>query len=221
MGDGNWSNVFRGGSTADEVLWRSANDGSVQGFAGRALPSPVNQDGWLNLQRSRNNHKTNGGDRFYLEYNQSSPPACSSALLKLRSLLEYHVSLPEWVVYRVFCNETVTAARYRFAGFVKPGYCLGTWRWLAGWPMRICYWWGQQSCRCLSRYLWEGRDIFRYLLERRGWGCRPLQCNWKLAYWIPRFITRRCLWLACRVLQLVIAWATISNGTNSRKASTS
>ena len=47
---------------------RSAKDGSVQGFAGRARASPVNQDGWLNLQRSRNKHKTNGGDRF-LEYN--------------------------------------------------------------------------------------------------------------------------------------------------------
>ena len=50
IGDGNGSNVFRGDSTVDEGLWRSANDGSVQGFAGRALPSPVNQDGQLNEQ---------------------------------------------------------------------------------------------------------------------------------------------------------------------------
>ncbi len=41
-----------GGSTADEAFWRGANSRSVQSFKGRARPSPVNQDGWLNEQRS-------------------------------------------------------------------------------------------------------------------------------------------------------------------------
>ena len=53
----------------------------------------------------------NGGYRLCSEYNQSSPPACSDTSFKLRPLFEYHFSLPEWVVYRVFCNETATAAR--------------------------------------------------------------------------------------------------------------
>lgn len=56
------SNGFMGDSTADESLWRDTNGGSVQSFKGRARPSLVNQDGWLNEQRSRGRLKTSGGD---------------------------------------------------------------------------------------------------------------------------------------------------------------
>ena len=162
-------------------------------FAGRARASPVNQDGWLNLQRSRNKHKTNGGDRFCLEYNQSSTPACSSALLKLRSLLEYHFSLPEWVVYRVFAMKRLLLP-LALCWFRQARLLPGNLAMTGGMTNANMLLMGLTELPMSVEVFMGGERYFRYLLERRGWGCRPLQCNWKLAYWIPRFITRRCLW---------------------------